>query len=475
MASANITFDKIPASTRKPGVYAEWNLKLAVRNLPTNRQRVVLIAQHTAADLGGVSELADVYSAADVAERCGAGSQAHLMAAAAIKAYPYAALSMITLGDHAGGVAASGSIAFTGPATTQGVLRLSIANHDTLMIGVAAADTGATVAAAVKAAVDAKPDLPVAATVSGGTVTLTAKNKGTEGNHIRIRATATAAGLGMAVTPLSGGDANPDIAPALAAIVAEGHDIIACGIRDAANLAKLRDHLETVGSPMEKRWAVAVYGDTGTLAQATTQAGQLNHGHMLCAWYRGTPSLPCELAAAYAAVMASEEDPARPLNTLALSGIGVCDSRDKTMRTEQENALYNGVAPVETSPDGSRAQIVRAITTYTQTANGAADESLLDVTTVRTLIYVSKACVQRIQLRFPREKLSDKTPPRVRSELIDVLMRCEELEILEQVEANLPRLIVERDLQNVGMLNARIPADVVNGLHVVGMVMDLYL
>ena len=196
---------------------------------------------------------------------------------------------------------------------------------------------------------------------------------------------------------------------------------------------------------------------------------------MLCAWYRGTPSLPCELAAAFTSVMASEEDPARPLNTLALEGVGLCDSKDKTMRTEQENALYNGVAPVETSPDGSRAQIVRAITTYTKTANGTADESLLDVTTVRTLIYVSKACIQRVALRFPREKLSDKTPARVRSELIDVLMRCEELEILEQVEANLPNLIVERDKQNVNMLDVRIPSDVVNGLHVVGMVVDLYL
>lgn len=54
-------------------------------------------------------------------------------------------------------------------------------------------------------------------------------------------------------------------------------------------------------------------------------------------------------------------------------------------------------------------------------------------------------------------------------------MRCEELEILEQVEANLPNLIVERDKQNVNMLDVRIPSDVVNGLHVVGMVVDLYL
>ena len=474
MASANINFEKIPASTRKPGVYAEWNTKLAVRNLPTNRQRVLLIAQHTT-NLGAVSALTDVYSAAEVAERYGAGSQAHLMADAAIKAYANAALSIITLADHSAGVAASGKITITGNATTQGVLRVGIGNADVLMVPVAAGDSADTVGKAVKAAIAAQPGLPVSAAEAAGVVTITAKNKGTEGNAIRLLAACTAAGISTTVTAMASGLVNPDIAPALNAVVAEGHHIIACGINDETNLLKLRAHLDTVASPMEKRWAIGVYGQTGTLAQATTLAGRLNHGHIVSAWYRGTPSLPCELAAAFAAVMASEEDPARPLNTLALNSIGVCESKDKTMRTEQENALYNGVTPIETSPAGTQAQIVRAITTYTKTANGTADESLLDVTTVRTLIYVSRACVDRIALRFPRDKLSDRTPPRVRSELIDVLMRCEELEILERVEENLPKLIVERDLQNTGMLNCRIPSDVVNGLHVVGMVVDLYL
>ena len=251
--------------------------------------------------------------------------------------------------------------------------------------------------------------------------------------------------------------------------------LIAVGCTDEANLLKLRTHLETVGAPEEKRWALGIYGQTGALAQTTTQAGRLNSGYLYSAWYRKTPSLPCELAAAFAAVVASEEDPARPLNTLKLNGIGVCDSADKTMRTEQENALYNGVTPIETSPDGTSAQIVRAISTYTKSGNGTADESLLDMTTVRTLIYVSGACADRIALRFPRDKMTERTIARVRSELIDVLMKCEELEIVENVENNLANLIVERDAQNTGMLNCRVPSDVVNGLHQVGMVIDLYL
>lgn len=363
MTSANVSFDKIQTSTRKPGVYVEWNTKLAVRNLPTNKQRVLLIAQHSNPKAGKLTALANIYSAADVAAAYGAGSQAHLMALAAIKAYAYADLSLIAVADNEAGVAATGSITITGTADTQGVLRVNIGNADTLTVGVAANATAATVAAAVKAAIDAETSLPVTATASEGLVTLTAKNKGTHGNHIRIRTGNTAEGITVAVKAMSGGDADADIGPALNAVIAEGHNLIAVGCTDEANLLKLRTHLETVGAPEEKRWALGIYGQTGALAQTTTQAGRLNSGYLYSAWYRKTPSLPCELAAAFAAVVASEEDPARPLNTLKLNGIGVCDSADKTMRTEQENALYNGVTPIETSPDGTSAQIVRAIST----------------------------------------------------------------------------------------------------------------
>ncbi|MNE86290.1 hypothetical protein D3C80_1833740 [compost metagenome] len=63
----------------------------------------------------------------------------------------------------------------------------------------------------------------------------------------------------------------------------------------------------------------------------------------------------------------------------------------------------------------------------------------------------------------------------MRSELLDVAKKCEELEILEQVDANANALIVERSQQDVNRLNASIPADVVNGLHVFAGRIDLLL
>ena len=71
--------------------------------------------------------------------------------------------------------------------------------------------------------------------------------------------------------------------------------------------------------------------------------------------------------------------------------------------------------------------------------------------------------------------MTDRVIKLVRSDTLEVLLQCETLEIVENVEANKDKLIVERDMQNTGMLNMRLPTDVVNGLHILGVVVDLYL
>jgi len=54
MASENISFDNIPSSIRKPGKYFEFNTRLAVRTLPNNKQRMLIVGQRTSA--GTVAE-----------------------------------------------------------------------------------------------------------------------------------------------------------------------------------------------------------------------------------------------------------------------------------------------------------------------------------------------------------------------------------------------------------------------------------
>lgn len=584
MSSPNVEFYEIASSIRKPGKYFEFNTRLAVRTLPGNLQRVLMMTPILATGTAQHLQVLDIYSDEQAAIYFGRGSLGHLMATAAIKSNPYLSLQMIgtrgnqiqtpatceitltgpatgagqvkvtingtdittpvadnataaatatalaaaimanvtapvtatahsdavkltakqagtagnaitvvanstaadmtatatsmagggsNLSDPAGAAAAAGSVTITGPATGNGALSIWIGDVR-LDAAIAAGDTADDIATGLMSAVAAYPDIPVEVTNAQGVITFTARTKGDAGNDISLRAVTSATGTTVAVTPMTGGNGSYDLAPVLAAVFAGGHNIIVSPYSDQTSLATLRSHLTNVSGPMEQRGAIGVAGWKKSLSTATTLAEQLNEGRITIGWHNGSVKLPCEIAAAYAAVIASEEDPARPLNTLSMDALDVTDQVNWPGRTEQENALHNGVTPFEIGP-GNKVQIVRAITTYTRNPEGVDDVSLLDLTTIRTLDYVRKSCRERISLRFPRDKLSTRTPAKVESELLDVLLKLEELEIVENVMANRSGLLAEKDSQDANRLNARIPADVVNGLHVFAGRIDLYL
>ncbi|MFJ5441755.1 phage tail sheath C-terminal domain-containing protein [Pectobacterium sp. CHL-2024] len=473
MASPNVGFYEIGSSIRKPGKYFEFNTRLAVRTLPSNQQKVLLVAQMLSSGTATPLNAVNVFSDEEAATLFGRGSMAHLMAAEAIGCNSYLQLQVIGVSDAGAATAATGTLTLTGTATASGTVSAFV-GATRVDVAVSADDTAATVAAALNTAIGQKTSLPVTAAVAAGVVTLTAKNKGVAGNDITLRIASTATGLTAAATSMTGGGVDPDIAPALAAVFAAGHDIIVSPYATQAALIALRTHLDSVGGPLEQRGAIGVAGWPKSLSTGSTLAASINSGRITLGWHNGSVKTPAQIAAAYAAVIASEEDPARPLNTLAMNTLDVTALSARPGRNEQENALYNGLTPFEIGP-GDKVQIVRAISTYTENADGVDDVSLLDITTIRTLDYVRKACRERITLRFPRDKLSSRTPDRVRSELLDVLYKLEELEIIEEVDTNKAALIVERDSQDVNRLNARIPSDIVNGLHIFAGRIDLLL
>ncbi|KLU15429.1 phage tail sheath C-terminal domain-containing protein [Xenorhabdus griffiniae] len=476
-----ISFDTIPSSIRKPGKYFEFNTRMATRTLPGNPQRVLIIAPMGAQAQAAALTPLDIYSDNEAARQFGAGSLAHLMARAAIQANSYLQLQVIGIETAAAGKAATATLSLTGAATGSGTLYLWVGDQR-LDIAVESGDSLTILNSAVVAAVEAATALPVtAATRNQGTdetpryvITLTARQAGEFGNAIHLQAGCTAKGMGITLSGMAGGENDPDIQPALDAVFAAGHQIIISPFSTQTALLALRTHLDKTGNAMEQRGAIGVAGWTGTLATGTTLAGEINAGRLTLGWYPGSAKLPAELAAAYGAVIASEEDPARPLNTLPLAGMDITPVTHRASRNEQENALHNGLTPIEVGA-GNRVQIVRAITTYTRNAEGVDDIALLDLTTLRTLDYTRKACRERISQRFPRDKLNERTRQKVRSELLDVLLKLEESEILENVEANKDKLIVERNDKDPNRLDAEIPADVVNGLHVFAGRIDLYL
>lgn len=473
MTSPNVSFASIPSSIRKPGKYFEYNAALAVRSLPTNLQRVLIVAQMRATGTAVANAVVQVYDTEAAAVLFGRGSQAHRMVRAALNANRYAQLFVLPVADNGAGVLATATLTFAGTATAAGAITLNVAGVD-LVVPVSVGDTAAVVAASVLAQLNLLVNLPTSQAVVGAVVTLTQLNKGVVGNAHRLNASSSATGLTATPVAFTGGLNDPALATALAAAFTGGHEILVVPYTAGVPLTDLRTHLNSVSNPMERRPAIGVYATGGSLSAATTQAGTLNSERMTAALVKNTITPAEEIAAAYAAVLAFEEDPARPLNTLTLPGVTAPLIADRLSRSEQETCLNNGVTPLEWGP-GDLVQIVRAVTTYTLNASSVLDVSWLDLTTIRTMDYCMKAWRTRVELRFPRDKLSAKTPARVRSELLDVAYRLEELEIIENVDLWKNDLVVERDSQDNNRLNAKIPVDVVNGLHIFAGRLDLIL
>lgn len=482
MASANIAFDTIPASIRRPLVYSEFNTRLALNGLSANRQKMVIVAQKTAEGTQLPHMPVDVFSDDQAAQLAGPGSIAHQMVVAALKANRRLALSMVLLADSPQHSAASASLSLEVVTPSSGVVRFSIGGV-AMQIVATVASTSTSLAIDLMNVVNQQPNLGVLAETNGDIVTLGAKNRGELGNRIVWQFDLTASdfppglnfpGFVNARVPFTGGNGSPDITPALTAVFTAGSKLMACPYTDDANLLALRGHLAETGNSTEKRGCFCWFGSTATLAQATGLAGGRNDERMGVALLRGTHSAPWAVASAMAAIDAGEEDPTRPLNTLELAGLHVPAVADWLGNNEMETCLYSGVTPLEVGP-GGRVQVVRAITTYTRNPLNAPDAALLDRTTIKALDYARTVYTNDQKIRFAREKITERTLRAVRVRAYELALLLEELEIFRNVNQFKDDFIVELDLQDASRINMKIPAPVVPGLHVLASRFDLYL
>lgn len=469
--------DTLATTTRVPGTYTHYDFTSGSRTLAADEQYVVILAQrlHT----GTVPALTptDVFSGEEAAVYFGRGSQAHLMAAAAITANSNIQLAVCAIDDDKAGVAATGSLTLTGPATSSGQIRLRVGNT-TVSSAVKSGDSATAMLAGLHDALGSLADLPVKVKMDsvGDSTTgliLIAKHAGACGNEIGLTLTITASGVTGVLKSMSGGQGDPDIAEALSVIYSAGHTVVVVPYSTQDALSALGTHLENVSGPTEQRSAVGVAGWNGTLAAGTTLTGYVNEKRITTGWHNGSRLPNGELAAVYAATIVSEDDPSQPLDFVALTGLDVTDQASWPMRTEEEKALHNGLTPFRVQ--GSQVQIVRAITTYIKTSEGVADDTLLDLTTIRTLDYVRTTWRTRMSQRgMVGGKLTDRRLQQVRSETLDVLYALEALEMVENVDTYKAQVTVTRNSRDRTRADVAIPAPVVRGLHILDATIYLY-
>jgi len=186
-------------------------------------------------------------------------------------------MDAICLADNASGVAATGAIAFTGPATSSGTLTVVVGSYvdNRYEVTVNATDTATIVAAAVATAVNADPKAPVTANAVTGTVTFTADNDGTPGNSIPIYATGVITGLGYTITGMASGATDSSFTGIFDLISNMRYQTIVWPYQSA--ISTIADELNTRWSaPFEVMDGVAIVGAVESYANVSALGSAQN-------------------------------------------------------------------------------------------------------------------------------------------------------------------------------------------------------
>lgn len=486
-----VSFNHIPAGNgvRVPLFYAEMdNSQAGYFSQPI---RTLLIGQKLTAGTAAAGVPVIVSTTSQAIALFGRGSMLARMHAIYRLSDPTGEVWCLPVADAGAGVAATGTITVTGPATAAGTINLYIAGQN-VQVAVGSTDTANTIAASINTAINAALDLPVTSAVATNVVTLTCRWKGATGNDIsmqdsfRAQAGGESLPTGVALAYngsgyLTAGATNPTLTTTITAMGDDPYDFVIHPYTDSTSL----DVFATEYGDASGRWSWSrqVYGHVysalrGTLSALTTAGGLRNDPHMTIAGIDvDCPHPAYEYAAAYGARNAVyiAADPARPTQTGQLAGLIAPRPGKKFIWTERNSLLTYGIAT--SFVVSGVLQIERAITTYQKNTFGQADPSYLDSETLHTAAYVLRYLSSAITSKYARHKLANDgtrygagnavvTPSVIRSELLAAYDVLEDRGIVENKEAFTEHLIVERDTLNPNRLNVLFPPDFINQLRV---------
>ncbi len=405
---------------RKPGPYIEETNTRAVQGTSARPSRAVLIGLLASAGTKVEAELTTVPDGDTGETYFGRGSSLSHMVWAFKKQNPHTELWAVGL-DVVSGTNATADTVFTGTATAAGTVALRIAGKK-IEIPVAVGDTATVFGDAIdtEIALAANTDLPVTSANVTGTVSWTAVEDGTHGNHIRVTVNEKDNEAMPAGLTLTGGDEDQylatgagtyDIDTALASLAGETFQIYSAWTVDTADLGKLQDHVAANWAPEVKKEAHSVVCFTGTLANTTTAGNAENSKHQTMLGPGRIPQSNWVAAAVMAGRVAKnwEADPNRPMQNTFLAegqeglyGIDAPLPADRFTAAQIEILLTDGVTPLEYVVGAPK--IVRAITTYQTNAAATPDVSYMDTITMLNLMNYFFQMRTRLELRYPNSK-----------------------------------------------------------------------
>jgi phage tail sheath gpL-like len=396
--------------------------------------------------------------------------------------------------EPVGATAATGTIVVTAPPTEAGTIHLYIGGQH-VPVNIGGTDTVDEVAQAILDAIVAHEDLPVTATLTTATLTLTAMFKGANSNDIRVELNyfgklgGEVLPIGLALTLpvtnfLTGGAGVPEFDTLIANMGEQEFEYVALPYTDSTSLMawEIEYGFSDTGrwGWMRQHFGHVFSARRGTYSDLVTFGLSRNSGVVsVMAFEEETPTPVYELCAAYTAKAQRSlaNDPARPLQSLQLLGTLPAPFQLRFNWLELNAMATSGLAIQKVWPGSGYPQIAREQTTYQLNLYGYGDDAYELVTTLATLALVLRNQRQAITSKYPRSKLADDgtlfgpgqaivTPGIIRAELVAQARIDEYNGLVENIQQFKAHLLVERDPNNPNRLNVLYPPDLINQLRI---------
>jgi phage tail sheath gpL-like len=402
---ASIVLTGLSANYPIPGVYEEINFAQGpVGGAPGVRSAIVLgnkttagVATNPAGNIDalvfGPDTQTPVQTEADVINYFGTGSQLHrfFMRFAAVNRTTPLYYVCVT---ESVGAAATATVVVTTTAANNGNVRVWVLDQfvDTAVTN---GDTAIVIAGNIATNINGQTRWPVTAANSGtSTVTLTARNKGPEGNWLNVQALVTSGGSTIlttvtptAITKFTSGTTADVNTNALATINPARYYYIGSCDSDATNLGRIVTQVNTQALPTNGLRQRAHGGSVDTLANTITTATGLNAARAELIWGQATDLTPLELTANNMALYSLLENsggrPGPSINNYdnfpanaaqpglwQIKGTRAGPSAGPTA-ANLVSALNNGITPIALTSTGA-AYLVSRITT--RSLNGAVQD-----------------------------------------------------------------------------------------------------
>ncbi|EIP2837900.1 phage tail sheath subtilisin-like domain-containing protein [Salmonella enterica] len=484
-------FNEIQSDNRIPLVEIEFDNSMAVVGTPAPHQRVLMFGQANLKDgkvdgTGALDTPVRITRDAQAVSLFGRGSMLAWMVKEFIAINPDTELYVIAQGAGTGN-AGAGSLMLSGTATGDGVLSVYVGGRR-YQVAVAGGQKGKALADSLAALINADRDAPFTAVsaapagadvdATASVVSLTARFISECAAHdIRLNyydGETTPDGLTVVITPPAAKAANPDITRSVANMGERQYNYVVMPYRDQANLNILSAELLKRWGPVKMSDGAVWMAHTGTQGEITAFGESRNDFLFTCSAVPKAPEPDYIWAASVCATCAPSlsTDPARPLQTLAVSSRLAPQSADRLTREERNLLLHGGIATV-TVAAGDVVQIERQVTMYRVNKYGDVDPSYLDIETIYTLSYLRYSLRTFITQRFPRHKLADDdtpvapgqpivTPKIMTLQLIALGEEWGDQGLVENLDTFRKNLLVERNASNRNRLDVLCTPDLVN-------------